>query len=136
MMLYPAQVRRHTAEQLYLSLLALEAEHEEEETEDSAQAGDPSQGTGKASTWLSLAPEVIEHALDCLLVSTWDGTLGDAKASRNGLATLLGVEVKSVVVGAGRSQADGAAGVRKMAMDSESTSYQSLLNDAARGGGY
>jgi hypothetical protein len=124
------QVRRHTAEQLYLSLLALEAEHDEEDAEHSSKSQQ-----GNSCTWLSLSGEVIDQALDCLLASTWDGTLADAKTARNGLAALLEVEVKSVVVAGGRVQAACAAGAMVVGRD-EHASYQSLLNDAARGGGY
>jgi hypothetical protein len=82
----------------------------------------------------------LEAALDCLLASTWDGPLEAARDARSQLAALLHVEIKTRrvarVLGACGAAAAvaGAAGGAAPPRDDEG--YQSLLDDAARGGGY
>lgn len=101
------QVRRHAAEQLYLALLALEP----------SETGGPEGGVDA---------EAAEAAQDVVLTTTWDGDLEAAKAARDALAGHLQVKVPAMkTMGAG-------AGAKKAAKD-EYASYQSLLDDFARG---
>lgn len=125
------QVRRHSAEQLYLQLLV--AEVEEEGAGEEAGA-DGMGGDAGSEGVLRLAAEAHEQALDLLLSTPWDGPLEGARGARNALAALLGLEVRSRLVGAAGGVATGVAALRVRA--DENASYQSLLDDAARGGGY
>jgi hypothetical protein len=134
------------AEQLYLQLLAADvceaggdAEGGGSDAESAAAGG--SAGAAAASSMPVFQEDVHEQALDLLLTTPWDGPLDGARQARNALAALLGLEVKArpaaaAQPGAGAAAA-AAAGVAKLRVAAdENASYQSLLDDAARGGGY
>jgi len=125
------QVRRAMAEQLYLQMLAVQSEGESFADEDAATQ--ELERAAAAYTSLQLLPaEDLEAALDVLLISAWDGPLEQVRASREELAAALHVEIKTKKVSRVLPDAGGAPGFK--AVDQES--YQSLLDDAARGGGY
>jgi hypothetical protein len=155
------RVRRAAAEQLYLTLLA--ADGGELESDDAGDPGDSGGfggggGGGPAAAGAALAPEAgppgwalpggeagLEEALDLLLASPWDGPLDGAREARNALAALLRVEVRAAGRGGGGAGGGGgaaaAAAAKKAAAAAAAArddylSYQSLLDDAARGGGY
>jgi hypothetical protein len=109
------RVRRATAEQLYVALLAAQCSSEE--------------GTSV------LPAESLDAAMDCLLLSPWDGSLDDARTARDALASTLGVEVRSRRVQR-TTPAPATAGTRLASCRPAVESYASLLEDAARGGGY
>lgn len=127
------QVRRAMAEQLYLQMLAVQSDTDaaaDDSTEAAAQ--EQQQGAGDGFTTLQELPaESLEAALDVLLMSAWDGPLDQVRVSREELAAALQLEIKTRRV-AKAVPAAGAAGVQSV----EQESYQSLLDDAARGGGY
>jgi len=152
---YP-RVRRYIAEQLYLSLLGAEDvdDEDDEDEEGMGEEGSPS-AAGTKAVGASGSPaqpvgwrlpgcdDGLEAAQDLLLSSPWDGPLDAARAARGQLAQLLRVEVRARVAGAGGAAADAgakraAAGAAAagMAAKEDFLSYQSLLDDAARGGGY
>jgi hypothetical protein len=153
---YP-RVRRHAAEQLYLALLAAEDFGLDQDAADcegmegGARAAGGEAG-GEASAVEAGAPagwrlpafeDGLEAAQDVLLTSPWDGPLDEAKAARGRLAQLLRVEVRARPAGAGLNdaaaaakRAAAAAAAAAVAARDQYTSYQSLLDDAARGGGY
>jgi hypothetical protein len=118
------------AEQLYVQMLAVQS--------DAEGAGDSSvqQAAGCAASYVGtlqqLPPEDLEAALDVLLVSAWDGPLEQVRESREQLAAALHVEIKTRRLA--RVRAD--AGVPGTGSGIGQESYQSLLDDAARGGGY
>ncbi|GBF90082.1 tubulin-folding cofactor D [Raphidocelis subcapitata] len=159
---YP-RVRRSMAEQLYLSLLAAEADEESgSEAGGDADAvvaetgrggcaaaasgvvvGEDGCGAAPPPGWkLPRGEEGLEGAMDLLLASPWDGPLDGARAARGALAAALRVEVRARAAGAGGADAAAVAAKRAAAAAAaaegrdEYLSYQSLLDDAARGGGY
>ncbi|KAI8474637.1 MAG: armadillo-type protein [Monoraphidium minutum] len=158
---YP-RVRRHMAEQLYLALLSADAGDDDMLDDDlDEEGGDEGEGEGGkeaagggaaaaaacgggggAEGWrLPGAGAGLEEAMDVLLTSRWDGPLDGARAARGRLAELLGVEVRARAAGAGGADGGGGAAARAAAAAAagrrdEYLSYQSLLDDAARGGGY
>jgi hypothetical protein len=144
----PLQVRRHTAEQLYLQLLARQAELEEEEEEEGACDGQeepqnpsttpPTAGLGTPGVPAVHRADVdtLEAVLDTLLVTAWDGPVEEARAGRQQLADALGVEIKAKPVAGARRGPGGAAGAAGYGAYTDNMNYQSLLDDAARGGGY
>lgn len=136
------------AEQLYLQMLAVQAEAElGAETAPAMAGGHPSSapqaagtvgpsaghvlGSAPSSIFAGLPADDLEAALDVLLVSAWDGPLEQVRANREELASLLQVEIKTRRVA---RVLPAAVAARTAAVDQES--YQSLLDDAARGGGY
>lgn len=111
---YP-KVRRHAAEQLYVQLLAVEAQ-------------DGTDGTDGADGDALRLERNAEAVCDMLLVTAWDGDLDAAKAARDEIAALVGVAVpKMKAPAAGTGGHGGAAG------RDENASYQALLDDFARG---
>jgi hypothetical protein len=118
----PLQVRRHMAEQLYLQMLAVQAE---------ADAASPEQ---QQSVFGDVPADDLEAALDVLLISPWDGPLDQARAGREELAGHLHIEIKTRRVAKASEGKGAAAELAPNAAEHES--YQSLLDDAARGGGY
>lgn len=133
--LLQTQVRRAMAEQLYLQLLSVQAEAElSADAEAAAPAAAAAGGSSSSSIFAALPADDLEGALDVLLVSAWDGPLDDVRASREQLAALLHVEIKTRRVA--RVLAPGDGGKAMAAAASGGESYQSLLDDAARGGGY
>lgn len=100
------QVRRHSAEQLYLQMLAAEGEDD------------------------SIDPEDYEQAMAILMMSPWDGDVEALREPRVQLAGLLHVELPQANPNAKR------AAPKMVVRRDENESYQSLLDDAARGGGY
>ncbi len=110
---YP-KVRRHAAEQLYVQLLAVEAQ-------------DGMDGDGAAGDALRLERNA-EAVCDLLLVTAWDGDLEAAKAARDEIAALVGVAVPKM-----KAPAAGAGGRGGAAGRDENASYQALLDDFARG---
>lgn len=125
------QVRRAMAEQLYLQMLAVQSEGDSFGDED-ATTQELERATAAYASLQQLPAEDLETALDVLLISAWDGPLEQVRASREELAAALHVEIKTKKVSRVLPDANGAAGIK--AVDQES--YQSLLDDAARGGGY
>lgn len=121
------------AEQLYLQVLAVQAEG----PADGEAAADGSGSSVQASSIFAAVPEEdLEAALDVLLVSAWDGPLDHVRASREELAGHLHIEIRTRKL-AKASQASCAEGSRAAApRPAEHETYQSLLDDAARGGGY
>lgn len=123
------------AEQLYLQVLAVQSEADTAE-----QGGVPDQsmvlaGPAAFSSLQQVPPDDLEAALDVLLISAWDGPLEAVRASREELAEALHVEIKTRRVA--KQLPDSLAGVCGGLVKSvEQESYQSLLDDAARGGGY
>jgi hypothetical protein len=129
-------VRRHAAEQLYLQLLGLEPAWQEAADEVS-----PTANVGKAgSAPGALSAQALEDAQDLLLATPWDAQLEEVYEARSALAALLGVQVRLRSAGrpasAGAASTTGAGDARHVARAGEHASYQSLLDDAARGGGY
>ena len=114
---YP-KVRRHTAEQLYLQMLAMEPE---QLPGSSAHSG--------AAPAAPVSAEDLEQAQELLLTTCWDGDLDAAKAARDSLATLLRVPLPAMKVAA-----PGAAGAGKAVRD-ENASYAALVMDFHRGFG-
>ncbi|KXZ49841.1 hypothetical protein GPECTOR_19g292 [Gonium pectorale] len=115
---YP-KVRRHSAEQLYLQLLALDTSLEPPAATSTTK--------GSAAPPPPPLESVAEAACDQLLLTGWDGDLDAAKAARDQLAGLLGVEVPRM-----KAPAAGAVGKQAATRD-ENASYQALLDDFARG---
>lgn len=113
------------AEQLYVQMLAVQSEA------DDSNDGSQQQSIGSFTSLQQLPAEDLEAACDVLLVSAWDGPLEQVRASREELAAALHVEIKTRRVAKVLSDA-GPPGVKTL----EQESYQSLLDDAARGGGY
>lgn len=126
----PRQVRRHVAEQLYLQLLVADTVPCDEA--DAAAGPAPAAGPGDVPAFDEASHEA---ALEVLLTTAWDGPLEGARAARNQLAGLLGLQVKTRLVTTGKGAAGGGVAGWRVA-DDENASYQALLNDAARGGGY
>jgi hypothetical protein len=122
------QVRRAMAEQLYLQMLAVQSEADAE----GSNSGSQRQSVCSFTSLQQLSAEDLEAACDVLLISAWDGPLEQVRDSREELAVALHVEIKTRRVAKVLSDA-GAPGVQKPL---EQESYQSLLDDAARGGGY
>jgi hypothetical protein len=119
------------AEQLYLQMLAVQSDTDAA-GDDSTEPATQQQGVGDGfATLQELPAESLEAALDVLLMSAWDGPLDQVRVSREELAAALHVEIKTRRV-AKAVPAAGAVGVQS----AEQESYQSLLDDAARGGGY
>lgn len=116
------QVRRAMAEQLYLQMLAVQSDAADDAANNEAHEG--------FTTLQQLPAADMEAALDVLLLSAWDGPLEQVRASRQELAAALRVEIKTRRVARvlPNTPADGPGLVGE--------SYQSLLDDAARGGGY
>lgn len=135
------QVRRAMAEQLYLQLLAVQAEAELSADAAAAGEGAPEHAAAcgssnsTSSMFAALPADDLEGALDVLLVSAWDGPLDAVRASREQLADLLRVEIKTRRVQRVLAPGDGAKAMAAAAAGG-GESYQSLLDDAARGGGY
>jgi hypothetical protein len=123
------------AEQLYLQLLAVQSEAELGGDSPAADMADGSSTGSGSSIFTSLPPEDLEAALDALLISAWDGQLEQVRAARQELAALLHVEVKTRRV-ARVPAADAKAASDVGAVVDQEGGYQSLLDDAARGGGY
>jgi tubulin-specific chaperone D len=123
-------------EQLYLQFLAAQAELEDEEGPSSSDDDDATAAAaaGSGGGFAAVGAEALESALDVLLTVPWDGPVDEARAGRDELAALLGIEVKTRRVAAG--SAGGAKAVVVAPRWDENASYQSLLDDAARGGGY
>lgn len=117
------------AEQLYVQMLAVQAEHQ-----DVDDASDEVHLEQAKSIFASVPADDFEAALDTLLVSAWDGPLEQVRAAREELAGYLHVEIKTRRVA--KAGTGVAAGVIPKASTAEHESYQSLLDDAARGGGY
>lgn len=118
------QVRRAMAEQLYLQMIAVQPEAE-------------TQDGGDSSTFTSLQhlPEDdLEAVLDVLMASAWDGPLQQVRVSREELAAALHVEIKTRRVA--KVLPAGGANPTGLGRGGDQESYQSLLDDAARGGGY
>lgn len=113
------------AEQLYLQMLAVQAEADGESAEQQQSQ----------SIFAAVSADDLEAALDVLLTSSWDGPLDQARSSREELAGHLHVEIKTRKV-ARASESRSAVGPAEGARNAEHESYQSLLDDAARGGGY
>lgn len=82
--------------------------------------------------------DTLEAVLDTLLVTAWDGPVEEARSGRQALADALGVEIKAKPVAGARRAPGGPAGVGAPGYGAytDNMSYQSLLDDAARGGGY
>ncbi|EFJ45543.1 hypothetical protein VOLCADRAFT_94333 [Volvox carteri f. nagariensis] len=130
---YP-KVRRNTAEQLYLQLLALDSSSAVSTagaaTTTTTNGSDAESAAGLTAAASSGGPpsleQVAEAACDLLLLTSWEGDLDAAKAARDELAALVGVTVPKM-------KAQAAAGrVAAVARD-ENASYQALLDDFARG---
>lgn len=121
---YP-KVRRHTAEQLYLQMLAMEPE---QLPGSSAHSGTAEQGGGAAPA-APVSAEDLEQAQELLLTTCWDGDLDAAKAARDSLAALLRVPLPAM-----KAAAPGAAGAGKAVRD-ENASYAALVMDFHRGFG-
>lgn len=113
------------AEQLYLQLLAAQAETDNENADQQQSQ----------CILAALSADDLEAALDVLLISPWDGPLDQAKAGREELSGLLHIEIKTRKV-TRASESRIAVGLAEGARNAEHESYQSLLDDAARGGGY
>jgi hypothetical protein len=121
------QVRRHMAEQLYLQMLAVQAEAGVDEAPEQQQQQ-------QQSVFGAVPADDLEAALDVLLISPWDGPLDQARAGREELAGHLHIEMKTRRVAKASEGKGAAAELAPNAAEHES--YQSLLDDAARGGGY
>ncbi|KAG2492086.1 hypothetical protein HYH03_009582 [Edaphochlamys debaryana] len=119
------KVRRHSAEQLYLQLLALD---DTTPTTSSTSAAPSSTPTSAPAPPLEA---VAEAACDVLLGTCWDGDLDPAKAARDQLAALVGVTVPKMKAPAGAGP--GGPGGAKGQVRDENASYQALLDDFARG---
>lgn len=123
---YP-KVRRAMAEQLYLQMIAVQPEADTH----------PDSSSDSSSTFTSLQQlpgDDLEAALDVLMASAWDGPLEQVRACREELAAAVHVEIKTrrvakVLPAAGATPTGPGRG-------GDQESYQSLLDDAARGGGY
>lgn len=127
LMLLPLlQVRRYMAEQLYIQMLSIQAEPEFEGP--AAEAADAEKG------FAALPPEDLEAALDVLLISAWDGPIEQVRAAREELAAHLHLEIKTRRIA--KASEDMSAWAVPKQNTAEVESYQSLLDDAARGGGY
>lgn len=122
------QVRRYMAEQLYIQMLAVQAELPEDGADSSGE-----EGRGARSIFPTVSAEDMESALDVLLISAWDGPLEQVRAAREELAGHLHIEIKTRRV---VRASEGSAAMAPKASTAEHESYQSLLDDAARGGGY
>ncbi|WIA16609.1 hypothetical protein OEZ85_013276 [Tetradesmus obliquus] len=122
------KVRRHMAEQLYLQMLAVQAEADDEE------ASEQQQQQQQQSIFVAVPADDLEAALDVLLISPWDGPLDQARAGREELAGHLHIDIKTRRVAKASEGKGAAAELARNAAAHES--YQSLLDDAARGGGY
>lgn len=66
-----------------------------------------------------------ETASDLILATTWDGELDEARATRDKLAATLNITLPKMVTKTG--------GDANKLNAAEKSSYQSLLDDAARG---
>jgi hypothetical protein len=121
------QVRRAMAEQLYLQMLAVQPEAGAEDSNNFSLRP----FIGSFTSLQQLPAECLEAACDVLLISAWDGPLEQVRDSREALAVELHIEIKTRRVAKVLLDA-GAPGVKTL----EQESYQSLLDDAARGGGY
>lgn len=119
------QVRRAMAEQLYLQMLAVQSDAIEEDSSSMQQ------GPDSFTSLQQLPAQDLEAALDVLLISAWDGPLEQVRASREELAAALHIEIKTRRVAKVLPDI-GIPGLKTV----EQESYQSLLDDAARGGGY
>ncbi|KAF6263485.1 armadillo-type protein [Scenedesmus sp. NREL 46B-D3] len=119
------KVRRHMAEQLYLQMLAVQAE---------ADAEHPREQQQQQSVFEAVPAEDLEAALDVLLISPWDGPIDQARAGREELAGHLQIDIRTRRVTKASEGKDAAAMLAPNTAEHES--YQSLLDDAARGGGY
>jgi hypothetical protein len=115
------------AEQLYLQMLAVQAEVDAEEDAEEQQQQ-------QQSIFAAAPAEDLEAALDVLLISPWDGPLDQARAGRDELAGHLHIEIKTRRVAKASEGKSAAAELARNTAEHES--YQSLLDDAARGGGY
>lgn len=147
------------AEQLYLQMLAVQSDTELELTDADAGSNDNNntlatqqQDAGDAeapaaaaaaggptfTTLQQLPADDLEAALDMLLISAWDGPLDSVRASREELAAALHVEIKTRRVARVLPESAGGASalLGGAGKGFEQESYQSLLDDAARGGGY
>lgn len=113
------------AEQLYLQMLAVQAESMGNSCTEQLHAG-------QYSIFAAVPADDLESALDALLISPWDGPLEQARAGREELAGHLHIEIKTRKV-ARPSERRACPGEGPC---TEHESYQSLLDDAARGGGY
>jgi hypothetical protein len=118
------------AEQLYLQMLAVQADADADEAPEA-----PEQQQQQQQSVLGAVPaDDLEAALDVLLISPWDGPLDQARAGREELAGHLQIEIKTRRVA---KACEGKGAAAELAPSSaEHESYQSLLDDAARGGGY
>jgi hypothetical protein len=107
-------VRRHVAEQLYITLLSMEPEQlQGMPSDDGAPTAAPCSNDAEA-------------AQELLLETCWDGGLDEARAARDKLAELLRVPAPSMKVRAG-------GGGGRAAVRDENESYAALLDDFARG---
>ncbi len=77
----------------------------------------------------SVTSESYDQITDLLLVTPWDGSLDAARTARDQIAGLISVAVPATKAATGAAGARGAAAGR----GDEYSSYQSLLNDTARG---
>ena len=73
--------------------------------------------------------EALEEAMELLTSTPWDGDVEALRPAREQLAGLLRVTLPEAVAGRVRA-------APKAVRRDENESYQSLLDDAARGGGY
>eukprot|EP00775_Hariotina_reticulata_P009794 gene9794-9952_t len=107
------KVRRHTAEQLYLQVLAVQAEGPAHQ-----QDGDVQQ---VQSVFGSLSEEDVDSALDVLLTSAWDGPLDIVRSSREELASHLHIDIKTrgsqASRAAARSKKNGPAAASRLQAD-------------------
>ncbi len=90
-------------------------------------AGGAAQAAAEAGNWAERAQEALEGGV-------WDGSADAAKAARDQLAQVMGVEVaaaKKPPAGARLKAAAARPGARD-----ENASYQSLIDDFARGFGF
>lgn len=124
------QVRKAMAEHMYVNMLALQSDAESDAITNNASVQFCSPDAPVAADGLQqLCAEDLEAGLDVLLLSAWDGPLDEVRASREALATALNIVIRTRRLARPLSEADTSKAVGQ-------ESYQSLLDDAARGGGY
>lgn len=120
------------AEQLYLQVLAVQAEGPAHHQDGALQQ--------VQSVFATMCEDDLDAALDVLLTAAWDGPLDTVRSSREELASRLHIDIKTrkvarVAHGRGTGGQGENVGVDTLPT-AEQESYQSLLDDAARGGGY
>uniref|UniRef100_A0A061RN78 Tubulin-specific chaperone D n=1 Tax=Tetraselmis sp. GSL018 TaxID=582737 RepID=A0A061RN78_9CHLO len=104
------KVRKYAAEQIYLKLLAFEAEDES----------------------LQIPALQLQRALELVAETAWDGPLDHVRHARSPLFGLLGLAEPKKLAGKAADAASRAAAVGTFGTD-DSESYSTLLADAARG---